>query len=187
MPELEIPDTPSPCRQSRRPFDVSTGITLDGRVCKPVRYRSRSKSREKKFIAIIKLDEKDDHTAPIGSQDQSASAPIDSRSDLTWHSSEITGHFIDKSHPDDADGLGLNGVGFQPSTANMLSRKEKRRVQVESWKRREERELRWERVENRRRRDTNDHNEDKRLSSPHKMLRDERNRKRGRVRWVDDQ
>ncbi|KAG8630831.1 hypothetical protein KVT40_002450 [Elsinoe batatas] len=66
-----------------------------------------------------------------------------------WQPKEITGHVIDMSTPDDADGLGINGIGFQPTAAGLEARKIKRRQQVNDWKAREAKEDRRSRFEKR--------------------------------------
>ena len=69
---------------------------------------------------------------------------------MTWHPGEITGHEIDPTMPDDSDGLGINGIGFEPTAAEAEKRRSKRREQVAEWRRREEREERRRRAEKRR-------------------------------------
>ncbi|KAF2220049.1 hypothetical protein BDZ85DRAFT_268017 [Elsinoe ampelina] len=66
-----------------------------------------------------------------------------------WQPKEITGHVIDMSTPDDADGLGINGIGFQPTAAGLEARKIRRRQQVNDWKAREAKEDRRRRFEKR--------------------------------------
>lgn len=73
-----------------------------------------------------------------------------SQSHLTWQLSEITGHDIDASNPDD-DGEGINGIGFKPTPAMAHARSLKRKKQVEEWKSREAREARQRRFERRKR------------------------------------
>ena len=65
-----------------------------------------------------KTDERDELTEPASS--------------LHWDDSEITGH--DPSDPED-DGEGINGIGFRPTAAMARDRAEKRRKQIEGWKR----------------------------------------------------
>ncbi|KAK4497098.1 hypothetical protein PRZ48_011548 [Zasmidium cellare] len=73
-------------------------------------------------------------------------------SSLTWSLSEITGHDIDTTNPDD-DGEGINGIGFKPTPAMAAARSLKRKKQVEEWKSREAREARQRRIEGRRKRE----------------------------------
>ncbi|KAK5130813.1 hypothetical protein LTR08_001647 [Meristemomyces frigidus] len=68
---------------------------------------------------------------------------------LTWQDSEITGHDIDSTSPDD-DGLGINGIGFKPTPAMAYARSQKRKQQVNEWRAREAREARQRRFERRR-------------------------------------
>lgn len=68
---------------------------------------------------------------------------------LTWQESEITGHEIDATSPDD-DGEGINGIGFRPTAAIAYARSQKRRKAVEEWKAREAREARQRRIHRRR-------------------------------------
>ncbi|KAL1959790.1 hypothetical protein VTO42DRAFT_935 [Malbranchea cinnamomea] len=65
---------------------------------------------------------------------------------LTWHESEITGH--NPTDPAD-DGYGINGVGFKPTAAIAWERSQRRKKQIEEWKRREAREAREKRKERR--------------------------------------
>ena len=60
-------------------------------------------------------------------------------SSLHWDDSEITGH--DPSDPDD-DGEGINGIGFKPTAAMARDRSERRRRQLEQYKKREDAEAR---------------------------------------------
>ncbi|KAF2155359.1 hypothetical protein K461DRAFT_311624 [Myriangium duriaei CBS 260.36] len=74
--------------------------------------------------------------------------PVDA--DLAWTAAEITGHEIDATSPDDADGLGINGVGFEASPLEEERRRDRRRAQVSEWRKREAREERRRRCERRR-------------------------------------
>ncbi|KAF4556173.1 Hypothetical protein D9617_1g080480 [Elsinoe fawcettii] len=67
-----------------------------------------------------------------------------------WQPKEITGHIIDTSTPDDSDGLGINGIGFQPTAAGLEVRRAKRRQQISEWRAREAKEDRRKRFEKRR-------------------------------------
>lgn len=60
-------------------------------------------------------------------------------SSLHWDDSEITGH--DPSDPED-DGEGINGIGFKPTAAMARDRSERRRRQLEQYKKREDAEAR---------------------------------------------
>lgn len=71
------------------------------------------------------------------------------RAAQTWKESEITGHDIDPTSPDD-DGEGINGVGFKPTPAMEYVRRQKRRQQVSDWKAREAKDARQKRIERRR-------------------------------------
>jgi len=71
--------------------------------------------------------------------------PTPDQSHLTWQDSEITGHEIDTTTPDD-DGEGINGLGFKPTAAMARARSLKRRQQVSAWRTREAREARDARV-----------------------------------------
>ena len=55
---------------------------------------------------------------------------------LTWHATEITGHLIDYENGD--DGTGINGVGFKPTKFQEDKRREKRKRQIDEWRRRED-------------------------------------------------
>lgn len=68
---------------------------------------------------------------------------------LVWQDSEITGHDIDSSTPDD-DGEGINGIGFRPTPAMAYMRSKRRKQQVSEWKAREARDARQRRIERRR-------------------------------------
>lgn len=61
------------------------------------------------------------------------------QADLTWHDDEITGN-----NPSDTedDGVGLNGLGFQPSAAQTYQRIQKRKQQMADYKSREAKEAR---------------------------------------------
>ncbi|KAK5125267.1 hypothetical protein LTR85_000943 [Meristemomyces frigidus] len=68
---------------------------------------------------------------------------------LTWQDHEITGYNIDLTSPDD-DGLGINGIGFKPTSTIANARSQKRRQQVNEWRVREAKESRQKRFERRR-------------------------------------
>lgn len=68
---------------------------------------------------------------------------------LVWQESEITGHDIDFTTPDD-DGEGINGIGFRPTPAMAYARSQKRKQQVSEWRAREARDARQRRIERRR-------------------------------------
>ena len=59
---------------------------------------------------------------------------------LTWHATEITGHRID--YENDDDGTGINGVGFKPTKQQEEERRLKRKRQIESWRKQEEKDAR---------------------------------------------
>ena len=69
---------------------------------------------------------------------------------LTWQDDEITGQDIDMTLPDDADGLGINGIGFKPTPAMAYARSQKRKQQISDWKAREARDARQKRMQRRR-------------------------------------
>ena len=69
---------------------------------------------------------------------------------LTWQDDEITGQDIDKTSPDDADGLGINGIGFRPTPAMAYARSQRRKQQINEWRAREAKEARQKRMERRR-------------------------------------
>lgn len=79
---------------------------------------------------------------------QSRSPPLDGEPhDNFWSESEITGHL--GMDPDD-DGIGINGVGFKPTSATAWARSQKRKQQLAEYKSRETREARQRRIERRR-------------------------------------
>lgn len=69
------------------------------------------------------------------------------RADLTWHENEIT--VYDAEDKDD-DGTGLNGIGFKPTAAVAHARAQKRRQQLQEYKKREESDARARRNQRRR-------------------------------------
>lgn len=69
---------------------------------------------------------------------------------LTWTPAEITGYTIDTSSPGDRDGLGINGLGFEPSAAEAEQRRARREKQISEWRAREARDDRRKRAERRR-------------------------------------
>ncbi|PNS21265.1 hypothetical protein CAC42_1044 [Sphaceloma murrayae] len=83
---------------------------------------------------------------------QNPSSPSTNRSSSPavsfWQPKEITGHVIDTSTPDD-DGLGINGIGFQPTAAMAEARRSRRRQQISEWRAREAKEDRRRRFERR--------------------------------------
>lgn len=72
-------------------------------------------------------------------RDDSSGRPDTELSSLHWDDSEITGH--DPSDPED-DGEGINGIGFKPTAAMARDRSERRRRQLEQYKKREDAEAR---------------------------------------------
>lgn len=92
------------------------------------------------------------------------SPPLTSERDidpLTWHESEITGY--DPTDPTD-DGYGINGIGYKPTAAMAWERSQRRKKQVEEWKKREACEAR----ERRKERRDGFHSEDATAESPSK-------------------
>lgn len=59
---------------------------------------------------------------------------------LTWHATEITGHRIDHKRGD--DGTGIDGVGFKPTKQQEEERRQKRKRQIEEWRKRQDKEAR---------------------------------------------
>ena len=82
------------------------------------------------------------------SNTQPALSPLgENINDEFWSDAEITGH--KPTDPDD-DGYGLNGLGFQPTTAIAYSRSQRRKQQMADYRYREAREARRQRLERRR-------------------------------------
>ncbi|OQO01690.1 hypothetical protein B0A48_12727 [Cryoendolithus antarcticus] len=93
------------------------------------------------------------HPASLPSSQRTSNQSTDSQESLdqlalTWQDSEITGHDIDQTSPDD-DGEGLNGIGFKPTAAMAYARSQRRKQQVNEWRAREAREARQKRAQKR--------------------------------------
>lgn len=84
-------------------------------------------SKEPELVNMMENDDNGDGSSDIDP------------SSLHWDDSEITGH--DPSDPED-DGEGINGIGFKPTAAMARDRSERRRRQLEQYKKREDAEAR---------------------------------------------
>ncbi|KAJ6115699.1 hypothetical protein N7523_006116 [Penicillium sp. IBT 18751x] len=116
---------------TEQPTESSTKSALAHTTLSPSRHNSATSSRKQLLPISPSKNPKHRRSPPL--------ANISSKSSMTWHDNEITGH--NPTDPTD-DGYGINGVGFKPTAAMAAARSQKRQKQVAEWKTREARDAR---------------------------------------------
>lgn len=134
--------------QTQAPSDVkrrkrSPSPPLAPRPVSPT--KSDSTPPNERSVAVPTAQPKASSCSPSTEQPQTrpSSPPLPTPANpnpLTWHATEITGHMIDYANDD--DGTGINGVGFKPTKQQEEVRRERRKRQIEQWRKREDQDAR---------------------------------------------
>ncbi|EME40260.1 hypothetical protein DOTSEDRAFT_82883 [Dothistroma septosporum NZE10] len=151
MEVAETPATNEVTMSSSPPISPTTALKAFQRPPLGTSHISTPSQPSKRRLSSPPLPSTSGPAATLtGSQSSTSSFSEDvDPATLTWQESEITGHEIDATSPDD-DGEGINGIGFRPTAAIAYARSQKRRKAVEEWKAREAREARQRRINRRR-------------------------------------